>query len=340
MEKLLIVTDPVADLRRKPIDAAPDYTHDELQETQVLYNEILIYRDENGGWYYVEAIEQNKFTRNNIWQGYPGWVRKRSVIFIDKPPKYNIVVKNKAARILSYPRKGGEPLLIVSAGTRFKVKEKASPHNRYFCVELTDGKDGWVMKGDVNRMPGRSSKKRCRENIVNIARLFLGVPYLWGGRSMCFPELYSRESGIKRGAWSVERRVQTKSSSLTAIRYPLSAVITGVDCSGLINLVYRVNNIDIPRDAHEQWMVAKKMPSERLEPGDLIFVFAEGEIDSINHVMMYLDGEQFIEASETGGVVRINTFKEKFGVNMSKLTRQDFIIDKRKIYFGTVLRNE
>jgi len=327
MEKLLIVTNPVADLRRKPIDAAPDYTHDELQETQVLYNEMLIYRDENEGWYYVEAIEQKKFTRNNIWQGYPGWVRKRSVIFIDKPPEYNIVVKNKAARILSYPRKGGEPLLIVSAGTRFKVKEKALPHNRYFCVELTDGKDGWIMKGDVNRMSGRSSKKRCRENIVNMARLFLGVPYLWGGRSMEIPEL---RFGVRGSGFGVNSKLNTQNSTLPQI-------LTGIDCSGLTNLVYRVNNIDIPRDAHEQWMVAKKMPSERLEPGDLIFVSAEGEIDSINHVMMYLDGEQFIEASEIGGVVRINTFKEKFGVNMSKLTRQDFIIDKRKIYFGRVI---
>jgi len=330
MEKFLIVTDPVADLRRKPIDAAPDYTHDELQETQVLYNEILIYRDENEGWYYVEAIEQKKFTRNNIWQGYPGWVRKRSVIFIDKPPEYNIVVKNKAALISRRPNEGNESLLIVSAGTRFKVKEKASPHNRYFCVEMTDGKDGWAMKGDVNRMSGRSSKKRCRENIVNVARLFLGVPYLWGGRSMCFPDL----------AISYQLSAIRDNSPLATRHSQQHSVLTGVDCSGLTNLVYRVNNIDIPRDAHEQWMVARKMPSERLEPGDLIFVSAEGEIDSINHVMMYLDGEQFIEASETGGVVRINTFKEKFGVNMSKLTRQDFIIDKRKIYFGTVLRNE
>ena len=59
--------------------------------------------------------------------------------------------------------------------------------------------------------------------------------------------------------------------------------------------------------------------------------------DKITHVMMYLTGEEFIEALETGSVVAINTFKNKFGVTLREAAQQDFIVNKRKIYFGSVL---
>ena len=93
MDKFLIVTVPVADIRRKPVDAKPQHVHDDLQETQVLYNELLLYRDETEDWYYVEAMEQQKIDGKGAFQGYPGWIRKKSVSIIDLPPKYNGVVR-------------------------------------------------------------------------------------------------------------------------------------------------------------------------------------------------------------------------------------------------------
>ena len=56
----LVVTVPVADLRLKPIEARAAYAHDHLQESQLLYNEILLCRGEERDWYYVEAGEQLK----------------------------------------------------------------------------------------------------------------------------------------------------------------------------------------------------------------------------------------------------------------------------------------
>ena len=321
MEKLLIVNVPVANLRRKPVDATLEYVHDDLQETQVLYNEVLLYKDENKDWYYVEAIEQQEFTHSNIWQGYPGWVRKKSARVIDKYPEYDtVVVKNKIARILHSPSETAGVLLTLSIGTRLWIKGKEASNEEYYQVELIDRTYGWVKKEDVNIMNKRVSEDQIREKIVNTGKLFLGVPYLWGGRSMYIPELQ----------FGVHPKPEARNQKL-------QSVATGVDCSGLTNLVYRVNNIDVPRDAHEQWMKSEHITSEELKTGDLLFVSTEGNIHSINHVMLYMGGEQFIEVSETGSFVRLNTLREKFGIGISKLAQHHFLVDNKKIYCGRVI---
>jgi hypothetical protein len=268
MHNFLIATVPVVNLRREPVDGVLQHIHDELQETQILYNEAILYRSENRDWYYAEAIEQKKFIMNNAWKGYPGWVRKGSVIHTAAQPECNVVVKSKAANILEYPDKKGKTILTVPIGTRLRIKEQKRPRNNYWLVQLPDGRDSWILKDDIHNINGIVSEERLRRNIAQTAKLFLGVPYLWGGRSIYLPELKD--------------------------------IATGVDCSGFVNLVYRTNGIDVPRDAHDQWLVAKKINVENLKEGDLIFLSMEEQHDSINHVMIYMGKEEFIEASETG----------------------------------------
>lgn len=77
---------------------------------------------------------------------------------------------------------------------------------------------------------------------------------------------------------------------------------TGLDCSGLVHLLYRAQGIPLPRDAHDQWRVCCSLDKSELLPGDLIF-FSKNERKT--HVVIYLDRETFIEAPETGKNVRI-----------------------------------
>ena len=233
-ERFLVVSVPVADIRRIPQDAKPGYGHDDLNETQVLYNEILRYRGENAGWYRVEALEQKEFTHHKLWQGYPGWIRKEKAVFI----------KARPARINA-------------------------------------------VKGEEER----------RQDIVREAKLFLGIPYLWGGRS----------------------------------------ITTGVDCSGLVNLAYRASGVDIARDAHEQWMTSRPLRADELKPADLIFLSRKDNFTSIVHVMLFLGGEDFIEGPGTGQKVRTCNFKEKFGLSLSELKERNYIAAGQKIYFGRIL---
>lgn len=114
--------------------------------------------------------------------------------------------------------------------------------------------------------------------------------------------------------------------------------VMGVDCSGLTNLVFRALHLELPRDAHDQWMTATAVAPQALGPGDLIFLSRQGEAGSVDHVMLSLGGEQFIEAAETGDIVRIATFSRKFGFGLRALEEKDLTVRDRKIYFGRIER--
>ena len=354
MERYLVVIDPVVDIRREPIEAAGDYTCDDLQETQVLYNEALLYREEVEGWYYAEAVEQKKLTRNCVWQGYPGWIQKASVTLTDRPVRHDITVKNSYALIREDPSTESDVLLVLPLGTRLVVKE--STHDEYYQVLLADGQAGWIDRVDVIGSGAMPAERVLRENVVVTAKLFLGVPYLWGGRSMPIAESGERiadsvkqkpearsqktEVSVQSSKLKVNSKFKVQNSKLLAPRSTLHAprsALAGVDCSGLTNLVYRVNNIDIPRDAHDQWVDAEKITHDQLKPADLLFVSAEDRKNQITHVMLYIGGKCFIEAPETESMVHIRTFQEKFGMDLTELSKQGFVINKKQIYFGRVV---
>ncbi len=96
------------------------------------------------------------------------------------------------------------------------------------------------------------------ERVLDTARDYLGVPYLWGGTS-------------------------TK----------------GFDCSGFTQIVYRMNNYSLPRDASQQVQLGRPVALEddfaHLLPGDLLFFGPRPE--RITHVALYLGGKRYIHSS-------------------------------------------
>jgi cell wall-associated NlpC family hydrolase len=92
----------------------------------------------------------------------------------------------------------------------------------------------------------------------------------------------------------------------------------------------------LPRDAQDQWRISERLRVRSVKPGDLIFLSKKGNPDSINHVMLYLGDENYIEAPETGMAVRIDTLRKRFGVGLDELTRENFTVDNRHVYFGRI----
>jgi cell wall-associated NlpC family hydrolase len=319
VDRYLIVTEPVADLRREPVDSARGgYEHDDLQETQLLLSEVLLYRGENDEWYQVEAIEQSDFTPEALWRGYPGWVRKRAVREVKKVKRNTIVIKGKGAYVYTEPDQASKTIMTVSMGTRFHATGEIMGG---FCqVSLPKGGNGWVSIRNTRSMTRGAGEKQLRRRIVSTAKLFLGVPYLWGGRSIK-TEVRDQRSEVRKNS-----KLETWNPQPDAVR--------GVDCSGLTNLVFRANNIDIPRNAHVQWMVTPKISHDATQPGDLIFVSNVDEFYKISHVMISLGGEEFIEALETSTIVKINSFRDKFGKTLVQLAKLDLVTENKRIYCG------
>jgi hypothetical protein len=96
---------------------------------------------------------------------------------------------------------------------------------------------------------------------VDLAKTYTGVPYLWGG---------------------------TDPSK-------------GLDCSGLVQLVYGKLGIDLPRVSQQQQNSGVEVPYSQAQPGDLVF-FGE----PAHHVGIFVGDGKMIDAPHTGSTVGIH----------------------------------
>jgi peptidoglycan DL-endopeptidase CwlO len=103
-------------------------------------------------------------------------------------------------------------------------------------------------------------------DVVAEARKYLGVPYVWGGTD---PQ-------------------------------------KGLDCSGLVQLVYKNLGVDLPRVSRDQAREGTAVPSlDEAQPGDLL---AFGS--PVHHIAIYAGGGQMIEAPRPGLDVRVTDVYE------------------------------
>jgi cell wall-associated NlpC family hydrolase len=103
--------------------------------------------------------------------------------------------------------------------------------------------------------------------VVDEAKKYLGTPYVWGGTN---PK-------------------------------------TGLDCSGLVQLVYKNFGVDLPRVSYQQATEGKAVPSlDQARPGDLL---AFGS--PVHHIAIYAGDGKMVEAPRPGLEVRVIDVYEK-----------------------------
>ncbi len=83
----------------------------------------------------------------------------------------------------------------------------------------------------------------------------------------------------------------------------------GVDCSGLVSLVYRRLGIVVPRDAHDQATSGAALTAEEARPGDLVLFARPGE--QVHHVGIVKGAGTMVHAPRTGCRVEVARFDEK-----------------------------
>lgn len=100
----------------------------------------------------------------------------------------------------------------------------------------------------------------------------------------------------------------------------------GIDCSGFTQIVYKVNGINIPRDAYQQADIGIALSFiEEAAPGDLAFF--ENKEGKISHVGIMLNNNKIIHAS---GKVRIDSIDHQgiFNIEIEKYTHKLRIIKR------------
>ena len=79
---------------------------------------------------------------------------------------------------------------------------------------------------------------------------------------------------------------------------------TGLDCSGLVRLVYSdALGLPLPRRSEEISRVGPAIAPTELQPGDLVFFNTLRR--AFSHVGIYIGNNQFVHAPSTGGSIRV-----------------------------------
>ena len=129
--------------------------------TQGLLGESCVIMDSKGDWFNV-----------NQWDCYSGWIHKHQGILTDKTYDANLTVFEMDGVVTK--ESGKTVIRDLTFGNNLNGK----PMSGGFSVTLPDGEKGWT-----STLLGRMTEQPTRKSIIRLARSFMGVPYLWGGKS-------------------------------------------------------------------------------------------------------------------------------------------------------------
>lgn len=164
-----------------------------------------------------------------------------------------------------------------------------------------DGYEGWV---DSRQIRPVSEQELATRKVSTITENFQTVIMKQGrtllsmGSEVEFPTVVSRRSHDLR-----ESIVLTAQELLNIPYLWGGRSFFGVDCSGFVHLVYKINGIKMPRDSYQQAEIGTPLTFlEESRPGDLAFF--ENKNGRIIHVGIMMENQKIIHAS---GKVRIDT---------------------------------
>lgn len=182
-------------------------------------------------------------------------------------------------------------------GETVDILEKAA---KFIKIKMHfDGYEGWVDVQQISEISEEYFQQRKTELVQNTLQMYStsqGVILLSIGS-----EVNSEKADP---IFLKTEKVSETAQKFFNVPYLWSGrSFFGIDCSGFVQLVYKVHGISLPREAHQQSEVGEVLSFvEESKPGDLAFF--ENVDGQISHVGMMLEDQNIIHAY---GKVRIDS---------------------------------
>lgn len=249
----MVFSHAVCSVSVAPLRSAPG--HREEQVSQLLFGERMeLVKTHQDGW--IKVVTE--------WDNYSGWIHEGQITQIDA---------KTYRKPLTYINTGTSDYIAMEEG-RFLLSPGSS------LLQLQKKNFQW---NPALQYLGKKLKlkqaTRDADTIKHLARLFIGSPYQWGGRSLM-----------------------------------------GIDCSGFTQIVYKMMDIRLPRDASQQVAEGNVVDFlQHAQCGDLAFF--DNEEGRITHVGIMMDNTNILHATESSGGV-VSDIIDPSGIISKKLKKR------------------
>jgi len=221
-----------------------------------------------------------------------------------------LIVTAAVAPLLAEPRASSEQVSQRLAGHRLTVLEEREPWLR---VRGADAYEGWVHRGYVGT-DGVETHDRQRMSLGCVIRGSRGwaSPLPLGA---LVPDSAVVESGDVLDAAEVPKRfprdggaiVRSAMDFFAGTPYQWGGISPwGADCSGLVQTVFGLHGVPLPRDASQQAVVGTAVDrgADALAPADLLF-FSDRPDRRITHVAISCGGPRLVHLALGRGGYRV-----------------------------------
>ncbi|MHB9056356.1 MAG: NlpC/P60 family protein [Paludibacteraceae bacterium] len=274
------------------IRSKPDFAAEII--TQALLGTPVKVLDKKGGWLLIQTPDQ-----------YIGWtstdlkmIDRNELSLYNKRTK--VIVTDNNTIVYENASDESQRIMEVLMGNILTLEDNKTGR-KFTQISFPDGRKGYISSKSIKTLSDwQKSFQLNGENIIKTAKLFLGLPYFWGGTS-------------SRGV---------DCSGFTKTVYFMYGLILQRDAS---QQFYCGENVDISESF------------DKLQKGDLLFFGRKTASDPVKynvvHVAIYMGDKRFIHSS---GEVRINSLDaNRFDYDEYNYKR---LIGARRI-IGTTMKN-